>query len=447
MRTGLRFGLCIDLCRKLRICVVTVVIGLAVSICNPAHARPVYPDAGSCDGLPRIDVTTPSGFCVALVAQNLTYPRGVLPLKNGNLLVADLGGWVEKRGTVWLLKKTAAGYEKHKLLEKLDRPNAIVLGPDGLVYIGLVGRIARFDLRDPKATLTDVVGGQSGVSALPGSGRHPLTAMVFDRHGDLFVNVGSATDHCEQAAAAALTPTAPNPDQICPETQGKNPRGVIRKYTMQWPAGTVKSWRNYAFGLRNSMALAFQPDSDILWQAENSRDAIQRAMPQLANDEDLPHDELNRIVPGANYGWPTCFDQQRASPEYPHADCTRTEAPVRLLPAHAAPLGMVFYQGLQFPAAFRHSLIIGFHGYRRHGHRIVALMADDEGTPSGKMVNLVSGWNARGDQPMGAPVDVKVGADGALYLAEDRNGTILSVRYVGNVATTVATTAGITRNK
>lgn len=436
MRFGLNAGLHLSSPRGWRFCFAILATGLAMAVCNPAQAKPIYPVTGLCDGLPRIDVTTPSGFCVALIAQDMHYPRGVLPLKNGDLLVADLGGWVEKRGTVWLLKKTASGYSKHKLLEKLDRPNAIVLGPDGLVYVGVVGGIVRFDMRDPKATLTDVVGGQSDVSALPGTGRHPLTAMVFDRHGNLFVNVGSSTDHCEQADATALTPTAPNPDQICPETQGKNPRGVIRKYTMQWPAGTVKSWMNYASGLRNSMALAFQPGTDILWQAENSRDAIQRAMPQLKNDDDLPHDELNRIEQGANYGWPTCFDNQRPSPEYPHADCARSVAPLRLLPAHAAPLGMVFYQGLQFPAAFRHSLIIGFHGYRQHGHRVVALMADEDGTPSGKMVNLISGWNARNGQPMGAPVDIKVGADGALYLAEDRNGTILSVRYVGVVATT-----------
>lgn len=415
---------------RLRFFVTSLVTGLVIAVCSPAQAKPTYPSSGTCDGLPRIDVTTPAGFCVGLVAQDLTYPRGVLPLKNGDLLVADLGGWVENRGTVWLLKKTTSGYQKHKLLEKLDRPNAIVRGPDGLIYVGLVGRIMRFDLRDPKTTLTDVVGGNSQVSALPGTGRHPLTAMIFDRHGDLYVNVGSSTDHCEQE-----NNQAPNPGQVCPETQGDNPRGVIRKYTMQWPTGTVKNWVNYAFGLRNSMALAFQPNSDILWQAENSRDAIHRAMPGLANDNDLPHDELNRVVQGAHYGWPTCFDNNLSSPEYPQSDCSRFKAPVRLLPAHAAPLGMVFYEGLQFPAAFRQSLIIAYHGYRSHGHRIVALMADDTGAPLGKKIDLVSGWGARKDQAMGAPVDIKMGTDGALYLAEDRNGTILTVRYVGAVVT------------
>lgn len=414
-----------------------IFIGLTLAsvlaICNSAHAKSPYATAGTCDGLPRIAVTTPDGFCVGLIAQDMPYPRGVLPLKNGDLLIADLGGWVENRGSVWRLKKTASGYQKHRLLKKLDRPNAIVLGPDGLIYVGLVGRIVRFDLRDPKTTLTDVVGGSSQTSALPGTGRHPLTAMVFDRHGDLYVNVGSSTDHCEQANNAP-----PHPNKLCPETQGDNPRGVIRQYTMQWPSGKVKHWVNYASGLRNSMALAFQKNSDILWQAENSRDAIQRAMPNLKNDNDLPHDELNRIVQSGHYGWPACFDNNRNSPEYPHADCAASIAPVRLLPAHAAPLGMVFYEGLQFPAAFRHSLIIAYHGYRAHGHRIVALLPNSDGLPLGKEIDLVKNWGARDGQAMGAPVDIKLGADGALYLAEDRNGTILTVRYVGTVVTTAS---------
>lgn len=413
---------------------ISLMIAWALAICNPAEAKAPYVTVGNCDGLPRIDVTTPEGFCVGLVAQDMAYPRGVLPLKNGDLLVADLGGWIENRGSVWRLKKTASGYQKHRLLEKLDRPNAIVMGPDGLVYVGLVGRIVRFDLHDPQTTLTDVVGGNSRTSALPGTGRHPLTAMVFDRHGDLYVNVGSSTDHCEQASNAAPPPN-PHSHQFCPETQGDNPRGVIRKYTMQWPGGKVKRWVNYASGLRNSMALAFQANSDILWQAENSRDAIQRAMPELKNDNDLPHDELNRVVQDGHYGWPFCFDNNRNSPEYPRADCTASVAPVRLLPAHAAPLGMVFYEGLAFPAAFRHGLIIAYHGYREHGHRIVVLTADTDGAPLGKEIDLVKNWGARNGQAMGAPVDIKLGADGALYLAEDRNGTILTVRYVGTVVT------------
>lgn len=61
------------------------------------------------------------------------------------------------------------------------------------------------------------------------------------------------------------------------------------------------SWEPYATGLRNAMAMAIDPVSGTLWQAENSRDNIQLAIPGLANDNALPHDELNRIERGSHY--------------------------------------------------------------------------------------------------------------------------------------------------
>lgn len=111
-------------------------------------------------------------------------------MPNSELLVVDMGGWQANHGSVWLLKPTADGYEKQRLLDKLDRPNGIAQGPDGLIYVGAVKRVFRFDPRDPAGSVTDVIGGASSVAPLPGLGRHLLTSMRFDRHGDLFVNVG-----------------------------------------------------------------------------------------------------------------------------------------------------------------------------------------------------------------------------------------------------------------
>jgi len=400
------------------------VVVLAALVLAAGHAA-ASPGA-DCDGLPRLNVTTPPGFCVAQLADGFKFARGIQPLPNGDLLVVDMGGWEPNRGSVWLLKKTGAVYQKTELLKHLDRPNGIVLGPDGLVYLGLVKRVVRFDLRDPAAPLHDVIGGASSVAGLPGIGRHLLTSMRFDPHGALFVNVGSGTDHCEGKDGAA-----PPADRPCAETVGAEALGVIREYRMAWPAGTVSGWQVYARGLRNSMALAFQPNDGALWQADNGRDAIQAAMPALKNDDELPHDELNLVQRGADYGWPYCYDNNLASPEYPAANCSVYRAPVRLLPAHAAPLGMVFYTATRFPARYRNSLIIGFHGYREHGHRLVALLPDGSGAPRGPMVDLISGWQHKGKQGMGAPVDVKLGPDGNIYMAEDRTGRIVRLTYLG----------------
>jgi hypothetical protein len=72
----------------------------------------IYPTAGVCGGLPKVDLGTPVGFCVGLVAQGFKFPRGIAPLPNGDLIVADLGGWTTDKGSVWLLERTDAGYKK-----------------------------------------------------------------------------------------------------------------------------------------------------------------------------------------------------------------------------------------------------------------------------------------------------------------------------------------------
>lgn len=380
--------------------------------------------AETCGGLPRLAATTPPGFCVAVLAEGLKFPRGVLPLPNGDILVADMGNWEPNQGSLWRLTKTATGYDKTQVMKKLDRPNGIVQGPDGLVYVGVIHRVFRFDPRNPEGTLMDVIGGASKVAPLPGEGRHLLTTMRFGPDNNLYVNIGSRTDHCESADGKA-----PDAAKSCLEAEGKEPLGAIRAYEMTWPAGAIKSWRTYASGLRNSMALAFHPASGKLWQAENSRDAINAAMPQLKNDNDLPHDELNLIEAGQRYGWPYCYDNNLASPEYPGAKCAGYRAPLRLLPAHAAPLGMVFYTARRFPEQYRNSLIIGYHGYRAQGHRLVALLPDKAGQPLGKSVDLITGWVRKGKQGPGAPVDVKLGPDGFIYMADDHNGTVLRLQY------------------
>jgi glucose/arabinose dehydrogenase len=389
-------------------------------------AKSPYVTHAECDGLPRVDVATPAGLCVGLAASGFKFPRGILPLDNGDLIVADMAGWAKGKGSLWLLEGKN-GYKRQLLYDKLDRPHAVVLGPDHRVYVGVVGGVFRFDPANPQAGRQDIIGGKSDQERLPDSGRHPLVSLVFDRAGDLYVNVGSASDNCEDAKGRP-----PASDKPCAEAEGDLPRGSLRRYQMRWPEGRVLGWQTYAKGLRNSMALAVHPESGLLLQGENGRDNIHRHIPGMESDEGLPPDEINIIERGGQYGWPYCYGDGVNSPEYPALDCSRFRSPLRPLPAHAAPLGMAWYFGKLLPSEYHGVLIVGYHGYRDAGHRVVAFHVDQRGLPQGDPDELISGWEAREGSPMGAPTDVKVGADGAVYLTEDRNGTVLRLSVEHN---------------
>ena len=133
------------------------------------------------------------------------------------------------------------------------------------------------------------------------------------------------------------------------------------------------------------------------------------------------------VTRSGHYGWPYCFDANRASPEYPRYDCTGMRAPTVLLPPHAAPLSMIHYTGTRLKA-LNGKLILGYHGYRALGHRIVALPLGPDGAPRGPEENIVSGWTTlAGVRPQGFPSALLQLPDGSILVAEDQNRTLLRI--------------------
>ena len=377
----------------------SLVLAIALLLALAAAA----PAADECDGLPRLSVETPAGFCVGIVATGFRFPRAVAVLQDGTLLVADMGGWAQNRGAVWRLTPGVDGASKEMLFDKVDRPASIALGPDGKVYVGTPAAIFRFAPDRPKETWSAVVDG------LPVGGLHPLTVFTFDAAGALYVNVGSVTDNC---AGSAGKPT-------CDELEAG--RGVIRRYAPDGRGGYAAP-AVFARGLRNTMGMAFVDAR--LYAVENSRDRIHRQDSRL-DDEELPHDELNIIEEGKHYGWPFCYDAQHNAPEFPAYDCKTTQAPHALLPAHAAPLGLLRYTATRFPAAYRGKLLMAYHGYRKYGHRIVLSGFERSALP----LDVVRGWTKERVGTQGAPVGLALAPDGAVYIADDRNKSVLRLTY------------------
>jgi glucose/arabinose dehydrogenase len=62
---------------------------------------------------------------------------------------------------------------------------------------------------------------------------------------------------------------------------------------------------------------------------------------------------------------------------------------------------------------------------------VVRLDFSDE-EPAGEVVDFATGWlNQADDTAAGRPVDVLVGADGALYVSDDKGGFVYRITYEG----------------
>ena len=194
-----------------------------------------------------------------------------------------------------------------------------------------------------------------------------------------------------------------------------------------------------AHGLRNSMALTLDASSH-LWAAVNARDFINLADPTLS-DETLPPDTLVKVTDGADYGWPQCYGMQLASPEYKGFSCKSKTAPILLLPAHAAPLGMLYMSSAHPFGTFKNGLLIGYHGYRKTGHRIVWVQFDAKGEITGAPQEIVWGWEAPAGatkakeafsetgavEKLGSPVALARLSDGSVIVSDDHNSTLLII--------------------
>ncbi|MGL3111272.1 PQQ-dependent sugar dehydrogenase [Bradyrhizobium sp. BR 1432] len=425
---------------------------------------------------PRIQIDMKAGFCAGLVASEddrLKFPRAIIQVPGRDLfVVADMGGWGHADGRLLLLDPHAPpGQRLKELLTGVEYPFGLVIGPDRKLYASTAETIFRFDpLADnPRGTVETIIRRMPGRRiSLPDGTRldesaHPLKQFVFDRNGRLFVNIGSHSDDC-------ITPAPIT--KPCAAAEGASAMASIWLYTP--PAGGVfpalkpndpdPPHTVYARGLRNSMALALHPNFPdtgyAFLQGENGRD-----LPDILK----PNEEINAIEQGRHYGWPYCYDASTPSPEFRgvlqsgiyKSLCTANalyKPPLSLMPPHGAPLAMLYYHyhGTKFPE-LEGKLLVGLHGYRPTGSRVLIYDVDDHGFPkpvpapvhyhvscaadptrsfltdAGEVAaapfeELISGWHrVNGARPQGAPVGMTVAEDGAIWLVEDKNKTVIRI--------------------
>ncbi|HUO02635.1 MAG TPA: hypothetical protein VMU31_07640 [Rhizomicrobium sp.] len=274
------------------------------------------------------------------------------------------------------------------------------------------------------------------IDGMPEKG-FPSRGLAFDGKGGLYVTVGASSNICldpnapKGAPAVGLKP--------CPSLETRS--GVWRfdaeKLNQKFPG----DGEQIATGLRDMMAVDWSRDLKGFYGVMQGR-----------NDHiDTVSEELHRIDKGANLGWPytyydTALHARVLAAEYGGDGNTQAEgnydAPLAALPAHQSPLDLVFYDGKQFPSAYRGGAFIVYHGgagaLAPDGHRgyDVMFLPFDHGVP-GQPQAFIEGFAGPepGDRNPGKaayrPTGAAVAKDGSLYVVEGQKGRLWHITYDG----------------
>jgi len=351
----------------------------------------------------------PPGFSASEFASGLDLPRTLRTAPNGDVFLAESGA-----GRIRVFR--SAGPERPEpsvFAADLTLPFGIAFWPPGpaprYVYVAENQRVVRFPYvpGDTKARgPAEVV-----VPHLP-EGGHWTRDVVFSADGrTMFVSVGSASN-----VATGLTGAPPAGAALGAAWGDETDRADVLAFD---PDGRGR--RIYATGLRNCVAMALQPPAGTLWCVVNERDGL---------GDDLPPDYATTVREGAFYGWPWFYIGDHPEPRLHGARqdlAGRVTVPDVLIQAHSAPLGVVFYEGAQFPPEYRGDAFVALHGSwnRSHptGYKVIRLRFRDA-RPTGGYEDFATGFLSSDGSAWARPVGVTVSGDGALLVSEDANGRV-----------------------
>lgn len=373
----------------------------------------------------NVELQVPPGFRIEVFAEGFGMPRLMALAPGGEVLVSDSvrasaglakspDGVETRGGTIYAL---TAPNQKKVVLTGLDRPFGLALWKDYL-YVGETQSIKRCKFDSKSLTASDC---QEIISLKGLEGMHWTRNLLFNRAGTkLYVAIGSASNRTlgEDERRAAVSRC--NPDGTGCEI--------------------------YASGLRNPVGLRLYPATDTVWACVQERDDL---------GDDLVPDYVTHLQPHGFYGWPYSYIGSHPDPwnsgtklweallKHPRGllqagDISKLVAssitPDVILPAHIAPLDLLFYTGHQFPAEYRGGAFVALHGSVNRSKKIgysIGFIPFHNAKPSGPMREIVSGWMISPESPevWGRPVGFLQLPDGSLLISDDGGKRIWRLSY------------------
>jgi glucose/arabinose dehydrogenase/mono/diheme cytochrome c family protein len=423
-------------------------------LAGPAFGQEAQKPPAGCDA-GNGGITLSPGFCATVFADKLGHARHMAVAKDGTVYVNTWSGrYYGFEGTppggflVALRDTTGSGHA-----DRVQRfGGTLKTGSAGGTGIALYKGALYYEVNDrieryarPDGTFVPQGQPETIVAGLPLSGDHPMHPFIIDTSGNLYVDLGSATNSCQRRNRMLKSPGA----DPCTELET---RGGTWRYDANKTGQHFSPAQRFATGLRNGEGFAFDSAGRLL-ATQHGRDQLAQNWPKsytIKEGENEPAEELVQLEQGANFGWPYCYfsvseNKLVLAPEYGGngreiGHCGQYKEPIAAFPAHWAPNDLAIYNAEQFPGPYRGGALIAFHGSWNRapgpqgGYNVVFQPLAD-GKPSGKFIVFADGFAGAIEEPGQAahrPSGLAIGPDGSLYISDDQNGRIWRVTYAGN---------------
>ncbi|HWI60573.1 MAG TPA: PQQ-dependent sugar dehydrogenase [Symbiobacteriaceae bacterium] len=302
-------------------------------------------------------------FKIAVAARDLHHPTRLVFGPDGRLYVAQQTGEI-----IALSLKDGAESGRQQVAKAKHDLLGIAFKGD-MLYASDTGRVIAFTRR-PDGTY----GNETTVlPALP-HGLHQNDGLLFGPDGLLYLGIGSTTDRG-------------------PETHAWS--GTILRFDPSRPESAAV----YAKGFRNPFGLAWD-ELGQLWVTDNGA------------DKPATSDELNMVVPGADYGFPRFFERP---PER-----SGTNGPAALFGLHNSTNGLAYAGASAFPPPYRDGFFVAMWGssFDETTGRRVAFVSK-----SGEIQDVVTGLER--------PLDLTIGPAGDLFVGDFVAGAIYRIWWDG----------------
>lgn len=315
-----------------------------------------------------------------------------------------------------------------------DHPTSMTWGPDGAFYVSeMSGAVVRVDAGGRRTVFADGFDVPLGLAFRPAtdwlyvSHRRGVTRLR-DVNGDGVADVREPFLSGLPCCYADLHQT--NGIQFGPDGWLYIAQGATSDHGdlpgEPWHAGILRahpdrgqeSLEYVAYGLRNpyDLVVSMRVMPGTIFATDNAADYG-------------PPDELNHIIPGEHYGWPFCVTLEPGvvAPHPAWNDeerCAGTRAAIATFVPHASADGITMYEADQFPAAYRGNLFVALWSHIPGAYRVVRVQLTPTGdTFAARISDFVLDFEL--------PLDVAVGPDGALYIADWGPGRVYRVWWVG----------------